>query len=202
MEVVSNVKIFGLEDSVKASKYPMSVDVKNTTTDITDTVEKLGMCAGGTGHSNFLCGVVVQFDLSFTVKAWTEAERYHFFDIVSSQSTMHRISKMDIAKSCIEYVSPEIIEVVERLVYQYNKTKDKEDYLKLLYNIPVGLRLTARMTTNYLQLKTIYNQRRNHRLPEWQSFCDWCETLPHSNWITGKTVLSKDEQIKEAVNRG
>lgn len=202
MEVVSNVKIFGLEDSVRASKYPKSVDVSKTTTEVTDTVENLGMCAGGTGHCNFLVGVVVQFDLSFTIKAWTEAERYHFFDIISSQSTMHRISKMDIAKSCIEYVSPEIIEVVERLVCQYNKTENKEDYLKLLYNVPVGLRLTARMTTNYLQLKTIYKQRRGHRLPEWQSFCDWCETLPHSNWITGKVQMSEEEKIEQAIARG
>jgi hypothetical protein len=40
------------------------------------------------------------------------------------------------------------------------------------------------MTTNYQQLKTIYQQRRNHRLPEWQTFCDWCETLPSFLYLT------------------
>ena len=49
----------------------------------------------------------------------------------------------------------------------------------MLYNIPSGFELTAAMTTNYRQLKTIYQQRRNHALPDWQMFCDWIETLPH-----------------------
>jgi hypothetical protein len=55
----------------------------------------------------------------------------------------------------------------------------KTKYLEILYSNPCGMYLTARMTTNYQQLKTIYQQRRHHRLPEWQEFCDWCETLPH-----------------------
>ena len=45
--------------------------------------------------------------------------------------------------------------------------------------------LTQGIVTNYLQLKTIYNQRKNHRLPEWRLFCDWIKTLPYSEWITG-----------------
>ena len=49
------------------------------------------------------------------------------------------------------------------------------------------IRLTASMTTNYRQLKTIYAQRRHHRLPEWQAFCDWIETLPYANLIIGNT---------------
>ena len=55
----------------------------------------------------------------------------------------------------------------------------KKKYLEILYTNPCGMYLTARMTTNYQQLKTIYQQRRTHRLPEWGEFCDWCETLPH-----------------------
>lgn len=51
-----------------------------------------------------------------------------------------------------------------------------------------GLRLTARITTNYRQLKTIYQQRKNHRLPEWRAFCAWIETLPRAEFITGKRV--------------
>ena len=61
-------------------------------------------------------------------------------------------------------------------------------YLQILYSNPCGFRLTARMTTNYRQLKTIYLQRRHHRLPEWRASCQWIETLPHSESITGSTV--------------
>ena len=53
-----------------------------------------------------------------------------------------------------------------------------ESYLIVLYNIPTGFELTARMTTNYRQLKTIYFQRKSHKLPEWREFCHWIETLP------------------------
>ena len=56
---------------------------------------------------------------------------------------------------------------------------------KVIYNIPSGFEYTARLTTNYRQLKTIYSQRKNHRLPDWRIFCDWIEELPHSEWITG-----------------
>ena len=59
-------------------------------------------------------------------------------------------------------------------------------YLEILYNNPAGFRLTAGMTTNYRQLKTIYAQRKNHRLPEWREFCKWIQTLPHSELIIGK----------------
>lgn len=182
-KMISNVKIYGLEDSIRASKFPMSVDVDTCTYDVTDRVEQLGKCGTGTGHCNFLLGIVVQFDLAFTVKAWTEMERYHFADIVSSQSTMHRISKMDFDKCFCDYVTPQTRIEMDRLKSQYNENPSPDNYLRLLYNCPTGLILTARMTTNYLQLKTIYHQRKAHRLPEWRAFCEWCETLPHAEWI-------------------
>ena len=51
-------------------------------------------------------------------------------------------------------------------------------YLEILMSNPCGFELTARMTTNYRQLKTIYYQRRQHKLPDWREFCAWIETLP------------------------
>lgn len=134
-------------------------------------VQKLANTPLGSGHDNFLNGIVAQFDLTFTIKAWTEAERYHFLDFVSSQSTMHRLQKMDIAESVVESVDSRVVDVVEELVRKYNQNPTTENRLKMLYSCPVGLKLTARMTTNYRQLKTIYNQRWNHTLPEWRRFC-------------------------------
>lgn len=185
-EVVSNVKVYGLDDSIKASKYPMAVDIAKCTPVVNNTVRKLAACATGTGHDNFLNGIIVQFDLTFSIKAWVEAERYHFLDFVSSQSTMHRIAKFDAEAQCNEYVHPGTVSIVKGLVDCYNDNPTPENYLRLLYNIPVGFRLTARMTTNYRQLKTIYQQRRTHRLPEWRTFCAWLETLPYSEFITRK----------------
>jgi hypothetical protein len=185
-EVVSNVDVYGLEKSIIRSKYPKAVDISKCTADITKGVEALATCQTGTGHDQFLTGIIVQFDLTLTIKAWTEAERYHWLDFVSSQSTMHKIAQFDIAKQCHEYVDPVIINIVRFYVDWYNENPTPENYLRLLYNVPVGFKLTAGMTTNYRQLKTIYQQRKAHRLPEWKQFCSWIETLPCSYFITGK----------------
>lgn len=182
--IVSNTRVYGFNESIKASKYPMATNTEDCTVEITERQKVLASSPKGEGHDNFLCGIIVQFDLTFTVKAWTEAERYHFFDIVSSQSTMHRISKFDLDEQYIGYVDERIIAIMNELKDRYNETKDAEDYLRLLYSNPCGFKLTAAMTTNYRQLKTIYSQRRFHRLPEWREFCDWIESLPHSYLIT------------------
>jgi hypothetical protein len=132
-------------------------------------------------HGQFMTGILVAFDLTFTVKAWTEAERYKFLNFVTSQSTMHRITKFDLDKSYVEYVDPRIIDIMKEKVAEYNNAtgeEKKKKYLEILYSNPCGMKLTARMTTNYRQLRNIYIQRKNHRLPEWREFCKWIETLP------------------------
>jgi hypothetical protein len=176
--VVSNVKVYGLEDSIKRAKYPMSVDVDKLNSELTKGIKALSNSKKGEGHDQWLTGVVVQFDLAYTIKAWTEAERYNWLDFISSQSTMHRIAKFDVEKQVIHYVTQNTINEVNRLKNIYNENPTDENYLTLLYNVPVGFKLTAGMTTNYRQLKTIYSQRRFHRLPEWREFCAWIETLP------------------------
>lgn len=183
--VISNVNIYGIDESLKASKYPKATDLARLTSAITPTIRNLAASNPGEGHDVFLQGIVVQFDLTFTIKAWTEAQRYHFLDFVSSQSTMHRILKFDIDSQCNEYVDSRIKAALNEIISEYDKG-DPESYLKVLYNVPTGFRLTARMTTNYRQLKTIYRQRRTHRLPEWREFCLWIESLPYSSFITGK----------------
>lgn len=183
--MIDNVKVYGLENSFRVSKFPMQTDTSKCTEEYTDRIKSLACTPIGSGHSNYLLGIIVQFDLTFTVKAWTEMERYHFADIVSSQSTMHRIAKMDYNECFCEYVTENTKSEMERLRTAYNESHSDEDYLRLLYNCPTGMKLTAGMTTNYLQLKTIYAQRKTHRLPEWRQLCKWIETLPYSELITG-----------------
>lgn len=175
---VENLKVYDLEESIKASKYPLAIDTEICDSSITDTVLNLSKADGG--HNNFLKGINVSFDLTFSNKAWVEMERYKFIDIVSSQSTMHRITKLDIRKQCNEYVDDRIIGVVMDLKHKYEVNQTPENYLKILYNIPSGFELTARVTTNYMCLRNIYKQRRNHRLPCWQGFCDWIKSLPYA----------------------
>lgn len=181
---LENINVYNLENAVKASKYPMATDASKVTSDITNVTKNLGEAAPGTGHDNFLQGILVSFDLTCTNKMWIEFERYHFADIVSSQSTMHRISKLATTDCFNEYVTKEVIDLVNKLVDKYNETNDKEDYLTLLYNIPSGIELTAQVVTNYRQLKTMYIQRKDHRLPEWREFCKSILELPHFKELT------------------
>ena len=182
---VENVNVYGLSESVRGAKFPMSVDVSELTDGITKGIDSLGRAEIGSGHDNFLNGIIVQFDLTCTNKMWVELQRYHFIDFVSSQSTMHRASKMNLTECFCKYVSPNILVECNRLQKQYNENPTADNYLRLLYSLPSGMELTARMTTNYRQLKTIYKQRRDHRLPEWGDFCEWMKTLPKSEWIIG-----------------
>ena len=208
MKLIDNVKIYGLSESIKASKYPMSVDNSNLTDEITPTVAKLFNAKQGSGHDNALKGIVVQFDITMTSKMSVELERYHFIDFVSSQSTMHRITKFDLDKAYIKYVDKRVISIMKEKIADYNEWEKhkqiwiddgtyerykeimSEKYLEILYTNPCGFQLTARMTTNYQQLKTMYFQRRSHLLPEWTEFCDWCEKLPHFKelCLSGKTI--------------
>lgn len=192
---IANTKVYGLDESIIRAKYPMSVDISTLNSDVTKGILALSNCEKGTGHDQWLTGVIVQFDLTYTVKAWTEAERYSWLDFISSQSTMHRVAKFDLDQSYIKYVDPRIIEIMKEKVEEYNNLSNKaitddlkstinfeeaksEKYLEILYSNPCGFKLTAGMTTNYRQLKTIYAQRRTHKLPEWREFCAWIETLP------------------------
>ena len=196
--IVSDCHVYDLDESVRASKYPMAVDHNKTNSEITDRTKSLGRTGMGEGHDNFLSGIVVNFDFTITNKMWVEAERYHFFQIVSSQSTMHRISKIGENRNNFDsHVDTRTLSILNEKIAEYNRlvslaTPDdlnirqereellKEAYLDILMNVPAGLKLTARISTNYRQLKTIYYQRKNHRLPEWRKFCNWMETeLPH-----------------------
>ena len=176
--LVSNARVYNLPNAVRGSKFPMAVGTE-LNSEMVKRTYALGNAPSGSGHDCFLKGILVVFDLTWSVKASVELQRYHFIDFVSSQSTMHRISKFDLDNQYIKYVDKRIIEIMKEKQREYNESPTPEKYLELLYSNPCGFRLTAEMTTNYLQLKTIYNQRYNHRLPEWRVFCQWLETLPH-----------------------
>lgn len=203
---IENVKVNDFEESIKASKYPMSVDNDALNSDLTKTATSLAQSGKGEGHDQFLTGITVSFDVTFSLKAWTEAERYRFLYFVSSQSTMHRISRFDIDTQCNKYVDKCILRRFNEIKQDYldepeDSPNKAEKYLTLLYNIPTGFMLTARLTTNYRQLKTIYAQRKNHRLPEWREFCRWIETLPHSELIVGKQKTEQELAVDTVVAR-
>lgn len=203
-KIVSNVRVYDLPESMVAAGYPMRTDTEQHPIDDRDMARCQNLVSatksGNMAHAQFLTGIRVNFDLTFSNKAWVEAERYRFLEFVSSQSTMHRITKFDLDQQYIEYVDKRIIDIMREKVNDYNnlisriealspeaenqrnqlQEEAKRRYLEILYSNPAGFRLTARMTTNYRCLRNIYKQRHDHRLPEWRAFCDWIETLPYA----------------------
>ena len=191
MPNVSNVRVYGLDEAIRAAKYPKAVELDGLTAELTKGIKACSTCPTGTGHDNFLKGIIVQFDLTISEKAWLQAERYRFLDFVSSCSMMHKLQNMNPRTQCNRYVDPRVIDVLNEKIGEYNRLLNvrkegiavtdetlKEARLEMLYNAPLGFELTAAMTTNYLQLKTILQQRRNHLLPDWQVVCDLIESLP------------------------
>lgn len=202
---IINTKVYGIEESLIASGYPMvASEIQEMEYDdhgkaiITDKdfnrATRLGNVAGSTGHDNFLKGIIVQFDVTYP-QYWTpQFQRYSFHDIVSSTSKMHKLTKMNIKDACNKYVDQAVIDNLNKWIDifnsfeagQTNVTVNGEEYskyeiyMKVISNTPLGFEQTMRVTSNYLQLKTIYFQRKTHKLKEdWGNFCNWCETLPY-----------------------
>ena len=180
---IDKLRVYDYDESLIASGYAMRTELEDREPNEKDYKRgrSLTKASNGNGaHGQWLTGVRVNFDLTCTIKMWTEIERYRFMEFVTSQSTMHRIAKFDIDTQCNEYVEDAIIAFVNKLKDDYNSDPTPEKYLKLLYNVPVGFELTARMTTNYRSLLNIYVQRHDHRLPEWREFCQYMlDTLPN-----------------------
>lgn len=179
---IESTEVYGLNKAVIASGNAMRTVMANNLLDPTDKDLKraalLGTTGTGEGHDNFLNGIIVQFDLYAPLYMWKQIQRYHFLDFISSQSTMHRLLKFDVATQCVSDTDLVIVRRYQDLVADYNAAPDAAKWRTLVASLPSGFVLGATMTTNYRQLKTIYLQRRNHKLKEWHDFCAWCETLP------------------------
>lgn len=141
---------------------------------------KLCQTKPGSGHANFRKGIRVSFDIEYPNYISPEMQRYHWFDIVTSSSKMHRLTKMDFGKCCNKWVTAQTKEQMKCLIAAYNEDPTEENFMKVLSNCPQGVMLFMRVSTNYEQLATIYRQRKSHKLKEWRSFCKWIETLPYA----------------------
>ena len=202
---VNNLKIYDFEESIVASGLPMMaehseqwvvneiINLRNCE-DVTKNPHfkracKLAANPPGSGHNNFLSGILVSMDVTATNVWWMQLERYHFVQIVSSQSKMHRLRQMmdcNFTEAEAHFNEKTHIEILDRF-YELSGMGDDISDEELVYSCPGGLELTARITTNYLALKTVYGQRHNHKLAEWREFCSRIACLPFSKeFIIGK----------------
>lgn len=197
---VPNEKEF--EDTVNMLSYAIDLGMedfddvsKENSEKYLKRVKNLASAKLGSGHNCALKGVIAQYDLTAPEYFWRQFDRYHFHDYISSQSKMHRILKFDVDKMCNPYVKKDIKVILKDEIDLYNimnkstktpKEEIQKQFQRIISNCPMGIELTARITDNYLQLKSKYAQRKHHKLEEWQYYCNWIETLPMSELIIDK----------------
>ena len=209
---VKNVKVYDLEESVIACRNAMRLEMPEyTQEEFEKSLERAKVLAktpNCSGHQTFLSGIRVSFDIKYPNYISPEMQRYHWFDIVTSASKMHRLMEMDLDIACNKYVTRNTIDEMKTLIQTYNDIKHTKNFTfatfhfrdgstittgdqkKALYyafmpcvsNCPQGIELFMRVSTNYLQLKNMYHQRKHHKLEEdWQEgFCrEFIEKLPY-----------------------
>lgn len=188
MVEITNWNVYDLEESVIACRNSMRTTPPEYTKEEFEKslprAIKLAKTPSNFGEDNFLCGIRVAFDIKYPNYFTPELQRYHFLDIVSSSSKMHRLVQMDMDSCFNEYVTAQSKEQMKRLIQNYNEDKSYENFMRVISNCPLGVELFMRCTTNYRALKTIYKQRKHHRLrDDWQiGFCkNFIEKLPYAN---------------------
>lgn len=225
MVEITNWEVYDLKSSVIASRNAMRTTPPEYTDEefekSLDRAITLARAKSGSGHDNWLKGVRVSFDIKYPQYFTPELQRYNFLDIVTSSSKMHRLINMDLDVACSKYVTENSIKELRGHIDRYNRIKNDEEFtgasfplrdgefivtqdkkeamyyafMMCINNCPMGLELFMRCSTNYLQLKTIYHQRKGHKLFEdWVvAFCkNFVEQLPYAQeFIIG---LDKDEK--------
>lgn len=192
MVEISNVKVYDLMESVIASRNAMRLTLPQYTEEEFQASLKrataLAHAKSGSGHDNWLKGVRVSFDIKYPGYFTPELQRYNFVDIVTSSSKMHRLMQMDMDTSFNEYVTEYSKNQMKELIEDYNREQSYENFMRVVSNCPMGLELFMRCSTNYLQLKTIYKQRKGHKLKaDWGAFLSFIESLPYAkDFIIGE----------------
>lgn len=196
---IINTRVYGLDESLIRSGYPMQTEIA----DICDAIReadwpkvnkryvRLGSAPSGSGHDKFLRGIIVQADIIAPRYFWQEWDTYHFCESISSQSTMHCAGKFKVVNMGNKYVDEDMIYRLQVHIDKYIENPTVENLLIVKSNWLEGIELGRGISTNYNTLKTMHNQRKNHKLPEWNTvFEGWLKSLP---LVTNLGVIEEDE---------
>lgn len=146
------------------------------------------LAAAGQDHGKFLRMIHVQLDVTAPLYWHKEADQYKVGTVTDSCSTMHKIHAKEFTLDDFSHehlYSPlhDLKPTVDLLnVYRerFLDTKDKEDWWQLIQLLPSSYNQRRTWDLNYAVLRNIYHARRNHKLDEWHTLCDWIETLPYA----------------------
>lgn len=154
------------------------------------------LASAGTDHGKFMRMIIVELDIVAPLYWWKEFDTYKVGTVANSCSTMHKIHAKEFVLDDFshEHLNDESAEYLSKLVDLLNsyrklflEDKNKSWWWQLIQLLPSSYNQRRTVMLNYAVLRNIYHARRNHKLDEWHTFCDWIESLPYSDLITGIT---------------
>lgn len=146
------------------------------------------LCAAGTDHRKFIRMILVSVDVTAPLYWWKEYDTYKVSTVANSTSTMHKITSkpFELSDFSVDHMNEEgiramekVIETLEDLRLRYLETNDKELWYTIIQLLPSSYNQMRTCTLNYETLCNIYYARKNHKLAEWHTYCDWIEELPY-----------------------
>lgn len=152
----------------------------------------------GTDHRKFMRMITVYLDITAPLYWWKEFDTYKVGTVANSCSTMHKIADKEFT---LEDFSHEHLDVVSRsclegVIHILNLNRDsfnknayddpKIPWWQMIQLLPSSYNQKRTVMLNYEVLANIYKSRKDHKLDEWHTFCDWIEDLPYSELITGE----------------
>lgn len=156
----------------------------------------------GSDHSKFMRMINVTADITAPLYWWKEYDTYKVGTVANSCSTMHKIhdkefvwedfswehlySDYDTDNLGSEELANYILTALNRYRERYLQTKNKDDWWQMIQLLPSSYNQKRTVQLNYAVLRNMYFSRRNHKLDEWHTFCEWVEGLPYSELITGE----------------
>ena len=201
MLTLKNTSVMNFENAIRGARNPMNswgrMD-SHTEPDGTfvfgpnDLDLAMRLAKAGSDHRKYLRMVFVSVDVTAPLYWWKEYDTYKVATVANSTSTMHKIHSKpfsiddfscdhmtDGTKKFMETVVAEI----ENIRLRFKETKSKDDWYDMIQLLPSSYNQMRTCTFNYETLINIYRARKNHKLAEWHTFCDWIETLPYAEQL-------------------
>lgn len=152
------------------------------------------LASAGTDHAKYRRMITVYADILAPLYWWKEYDTYKVGTVANSCSTMHKIQAKeftldDFSHEQLDYTSKcmlkDIISVLNKNRELFINTKDKQYWWNMIQLLPTSYNQKRTVMLNYEVLRNMYHSRRSHKLDEWRTFCEWIESLPYSELITG-----------------
>lgn len=152
----------------------------------------------GTDHRKFMRMITVYLDITAPLYWWKEFDTYKVGTVANSCSTMHKIAAKEFVLDDFshEHLQDDSVAVLESVIHTLNVHREwfnnkvlddpKIDWWQMIQLLPSSYNQKRTVMLNYEVLANIYKSRRNHKLDEWHTLCDWIESLPYSELITGE----------------